>query len=89
MKFLSANQQIKAKKARKLMQALATPTAAELKAMLRMNLTKNCEVKTDNVNLAKRVCGPDLGAVKEKSMRVKPAPVTSDLVEMPDELLKV
>ena len=40
LKFLSTNQQTKAKRARKLMQALGTPTTTDLKAMLRMNLIK-------------------------------------------------
>ena len=71
------------------MQALGTPTATELKAMLRMNLIKDCEVKTEDVNLAEKVYGPDVGAIKGKSTRVKPTPVTSEIIEIPDELLKL
>ena len=71
------------------MQAAGTPTAEDLKAMLRMNLIKDCEVKTEDVNLAEKVYGPDVGAIKGKSTRVKPTPVTSEIIEIPDELLKL
>ena len=49
-KFLSDSQQLKAKKARKMMQALGTPTTADLKAIIRMNLIKDCKVNTEDVN---------------------------------------
>ena len=89
LNFYLQNQQMKAKRARKLMQALGTPTTTDLKAMLRMNLIRNCDVKTEDVNLAEKVYGPDLGNIKGKSTRNKPAPITSDLIEIPDELLRV
>ena len=54
-----------------------------------MNMIKKCEVKTEDVNLAEKVYGPDLGDIKGKSTRNKPDPITSDLIEIPDELIKV
>ena len=43
----------------------------------------------DDVNLATRIYGPDIGTIKAKTTRSRPTPVTSNLVEIPDELLEV
>ena len=87
--FLSPRQLQRAKKARKLYEAMGTPTVEDLKAMIRMNLIKNNEVTTDDVNLATRAFGPDIGAIKGKTTRSKPTPVTSNMIEIPRELVSV
>jgi hypothetical protein len=87
--FLSPRQQKRAKIARELYEAMGTPTVDDLKAMIRMNLIKNNVVTTDDVNLATKAYGPDVGAIKGKTARIKPTPVTSNIVEIPDELLEV
>ena len=46
-------------------------------------------VTTDNVNLATKAYGLDVGGIKGKTTRSKPTPVTSNIVEIPDELLEV
>ena len=43
-----------------MMQALGTPTTADLRAITQMNLIKDCKVNTEDVNLAQRACGPDV-----------------------------
>ena len=88
-KFLSDSQQSKAKKARKMIQALGTPTTADLKVIIRMNLIKDWKVNTEDANLAKRVYGSDVGSLKGKSARTKPTPVTSNMIELPEELLNI
>jgi hypothetical protein len=88
-KFLSPRQQGRARKARELYHATGTPTVDDLKAMIQMNLIKNNQVTTEDVNLATRMYGPDIGTVKGKTTRSRPTPVTSNLVEIPDELLEV
>jgi hypothetical protein len=57
--------------------------------MIQMNRIKNNVVTTDDVNLATKAYGPDVGAIKSKTTRGKPTPVTSNIVEIPDELLEV
>ena len=47
-----------------MMQALGTLVTADLKAIVRMNLIKDCKVSAEDVNLAERVCGPDVGSLK-------------------------
>jgi hypothetical protein len=87
--FLSPRQQKRAKIARELYEAMGTPTVDDLKAMIWMNLIKNNVVTTDDVNLAIKAYGPDVGAIKGKTTRSKPTPVTSNILEIPDELLEV
>jgi hypothetical protein len=89
MKFLSSRQQQRARKARELYVAMGTPTVDDLKAMIRMNLIRNNVVTTEDVNLATKAYGPDVGAIKGKTTRTKPTPVVSNHVEIPDELLNV
>ena len=71
------------------MQALGTPTSNDLKALIRMNVIRNCNINTEDVNLADKAYGKDVGAVKGKSTRVNPSPITSNLIELPDELVNV
>ena len=54
-----------------------------------MNLIRNNQVTIEDVNLATKAYGPDIGTIKGKTTRSRPAPVTSNLVEIPDELLEV
>jgi hypothetical protein len=68
---------------------MGTPTVDDLKAMIRMNLIKNNIVTADDVNLATKAYGLDVGKIKGKTTRGKPTPVTSNIVEIPDELLEV
>ena len=89
MTYLSPRQQARARKARSLYHATSTPTVADLKAIIRMNLIRNNQVSTEDVNLATKAYGKDIGTIKAKTTRSRPAPVTSNLVEIPDELLEV
>ena len=88
-KFLLDSQQPKAKKARKMIQALGMLTTANLKVIIRMNLIKDYKVNTEDTNLAKRVYGSDVGSLKGKSAHIKPASVTLNMIELPEELLNI
>ena len=89
LKFLSTTQRKKAKASRKMMQALGTPTSADLKALTRVNMIRNCSVNTEDVNLADRACGRDVSIVEGKSARSSPKQINSNLIELPEELLSV
>jgi hypothetical protein len=56
---------------------------------IRMNLIWNNVVTTEDVNLAVKVFGADIGSVKDKTTRSCPKPVMSNIIEIPDELLEV
>ena len=65
---------------------MATPTMYDLKVMIRMNLTDNNEVTTDDVKISSKTYGPYFGWIKEKTTRISPIPVVSNKVDIPDEL---
>ena len=67
LSYLSEAQKVKAKKARRAMQAVGTPTAMDSKAMLRMNLIKNADITADDANLVEKAYSKDAGAIKGKS----------------------
>ena len=75
-----------AKRARSLYHKLGCPTVENMKHILRMNLIKNCPVTTEDINIAEKIFGPDVGALKGKSTRRRPTPVRDDRVEIPPEL---
>ena len=69
LKFMSERQQKRAKAARKAYQAIGTPTAQDFKAMIRMNLIKNARITTNDIILAEKAFGPDVGEIKAKTTR--------------------
>ena len=54
-----------------------------------MNLIKDNEVSTEDANLAEKPFGTDIGGIKSKTTRAKPAPVTSQEIETPKELINI
>jgi hypothetical protein len=54
-----------------------------------MNLIKDNQVTTEDVNLAIKSYGPDMGAIKGKTTRTKPIPVTSNLIKLSDKLVRM
>ena len=85
--FYTQRQFDKAKRARDLYHALGTPSIKDFKAMLRMNTITNNPVTTEDIIVAEKIFGPDIGALKGKTTRRKPAPVVNDYVEIPKELI--
>jgi hypothetical protein len=53
-----------------------------------MNAIKNLPVTIDDINMAEKMFGPDIGALKGKTMQAKPAPVVSDYIEIPTALIE-
>jgi len=62
------------------------PTVENFKAILKQNLIKNCPVTVEDVNIAEKFFGPDIGTLKGKSTRPNPPVVRDDLIEIPKEL---
>lgn len=74
---------------RKEFQALVTPNTKDIKAVIRMNLTKNREITKEDVNLSEKEFNPDVGSLKGKTTRKRPIPVVRNLIDIPTELLRV
>ena len=70
-----------------MMQSLGAQTSANLKALMQMNMIRNCSVNTEDVNLADRSSWKDVGSVKGKSTCANHEPITSNLIELLEELL--
>ena len=54
LNFLSSRQQQRAKMARKLYNAVGTPTVDDLKAMIRLSLIRNNEITTDDIKFGNK-----------------------------------
>ncbi len=77
-----------AKRARKLFQAIGSPSLPDFKAILSTNQIANCPVTLQDVKIAEKIFGPDIGSLKGKTTRTKPPPVVKDYIEIPDELTR-
>jgi hypothetical protein len=77
-----------AKRARRRYLIVGCPRVENFNHILRQNIIKNHPVTADDVNIAEKMFGGDIGALKDKSTRSRPTPVKDDLVEIPPELLE-
>ncbi len=65
--FHTERQFEQAKRARQLFHALGTPSIRDLKAVIQMNLIKNNPVTTQDVDIAQKIFGADVGALKRET----------------------
>ena len=86
MKFHTPREIKRAKQARDLLATLGSPSIQDLKTALATNAIANVPVTTQDVDLAERVFGPDLGTVKGKTTRRRPMPIVNDQIAIPPEL---
>ena len=70
LKCLSLRQKKWERQAQEIYKAMGTPTVDDLKEMIWMNITKNNMVTMDDINLATKAYGPDVGEVKGKLQKV-------------------
>ena len=75
-----------AKRARRLYHVIGCPTTENFKHILRQHLIKNCPVTVEDVNIAEKIFGPDIGTLKGKTTRRAPPRVKEDNIEVPPEL---
>ena len=89
LRLMSNRQQERAKSARKAFQAIGTPTPQDFKAMIRMNLIKNAEITTKDIDMAEKAYGPDIGSIKGKTTRQRPNIAIDNMIEIPRELISI
>ena len=58
-----------AKRARKMYTMCIKPTVRNLKHLVNGNFIKNCPVTVEDINIAEKIYGPDIGTLKGKSVR--------------------
>ena len=73
----------------KYLQALGTYSANDFKVTIRMNLTGDNEVTTEDVELAEKTFRPDIGELKGKVKRSRPLPIQSQAIDMSRGLLSL
>ena len=88
MNFYTSRQFERAKQARDMYHAIGTPSIKDFKAIIRMNAIENNPVTTQDIDLAEKIFGPDIGALKGKSTRCSPIPVVDDEIDIPRELIR-
>ncbi len=77
----------RAKQARALHQLIGTLSIRDLKAVIQMNCIANNPVTVEDINVAEKIFGPDIGVLKGKSTRTKPLPVVRNHVKIPAEII--
>ena len=77
------------KKARTLYHTIGYPSLKDFKNIIKANLISNCDVTLDDINVAEKVFGHDMFALKGKQVHTKPLPVSTDYVKIPREILKL
>ena len=65
------------------------PTVWNLKHLINGNFVKNCPVTINDINVAERIYGPNIGALKGKFVRQRPPVVQQDNIEIPEEILRL
>jgi len=79
----------RAEVAKVLYSKLAFPSWRDYKWIVRANMIKNCPVTLDDINSAEKIWGKDDAALKGKTVKEKPTPVTRDIVKVPREFMKL
>ena len=77
-----------ARRARALYYMAGAPTIENFKHLLWANMIQDCPVTVKDVDLAEKIFGPDIGALKGRTVRKKPRVVRQDNIEVPDEIAR-
>ena len=51
---------------------MGCPSIQNMKHLLRQRLIRKCPVTVEDVNITEKIFGPDIGALKGKTIRSKP-----------------
>ena len=85
--FYTNRQVTRARIARKLYHNIGTPSINDFKAIIKMNAISNCPITIEDITIAEKIYGKDIGSLKGKTTRSKPTPVMKDYIEIPKELV--
>eukprot|EP00978_Attheya_sp_CCMP212_P024668 scaffold77882_cov56-Attheya_sp.AAC.1 len=88
MKFHTARQFERTKRARDFYHAMGTPSIPDLLAILWMNIVKDNPSTIEDIKLAEKIFGPDVATLKGKMTRCRPLVVIEDAITIPRELVQ-
>ena len=83
MKLFSKRHVARASKARSLYASLGFPSIKDFLWILQSNQIKDCPVNVDDARIAHKIWGPSVAALKGKTVRTQPEPVTTDTILIP------
>jgi hypothetical protein len=75
--------------ARNLYKTLSYPSMKDFKWVIQSNQIKDCPVMIQDIDVATKIWGRNIAALKGKTTRSKTHPVSSNYVKVPKELLKL
>jgi hypothetical protein len=75
--------------ARNLYKTLSYPSMKDFKWVTRINQIKDCPVTIQDIDVATKIWGKNVAALKGKTTRSNTHPVTRDYVKVPKEFLKL
>jgi hypothetical protein len=75
--------------ARNLYKTLRYPSMKDFKWVIRSNKIKDCPMKIQDIDVATKILGKNIAALKGEDTRSKTHPVDRDYVKFPKELLKL
>ena len=84
--FFTCQQVEKAKRARELYYALGTPSLADFKSIIRMNLITSNLIMQEDIAITEQVFEPDISSLKGKTTRKTLIPVVNNYIKIPQEL---
>ena len=73
--------------AHKLYHNIEMPSIADFKSIICMNAIENFPLTTEDITIAEKIYGKDIGSLKVKTVRTKPVPVIRNYIEIPNELI--
>jgi hypothetical protein len=75
--------------ARALYAKLCYPSMRDFKWVVQSNQIKDCPVMVQDIDVATKIWGKNIAALKGKTTRCKPIPVAADFIKVPIELVKL
>eukprot|EP00804_Cyclotella_cryptica_P019093 CCRYP_021211-RA/>CCRYP_021211-RA protein AED:0.16 eAED:0.16 QI:0/0/0/0.66/1/1/3/0/1057 len=85
----SKDQVLRAIKARKLQAMLGSPAKADYEGMVRGKLLDDCPIDVVDLRNAHTIFGPDLAGLRGRTVRRRPERVTTDVVAVPRDFVRL
>ena len=76
----------RAELAKRLYEMIEFPSMKDFKTVLQMNGIRNCPITVEDLKICIEIFGPNIAALKGKSVRTKPKVVVKDYIDVPKDL---
>ena len=75
-----------ARRARNLYGMIGYPSVMDYKNSVKHNLINNCPIIVKDIEAAEKIYGPDIAALKGKTVRKQPMKVNTEIIAVPKKL---